>query len=812
MDTQAYRVAVMLTVNDQLSKSLAKISKDAAELGGKFDAINKNIQAITRSTNSASKAMEKLNAALNGNLGRQAATAERYAGAMNRAARYASEIARASSSSGVMAGLIGGIASGTISRRMVEGELLRGGQRLGGYLGYSGAVVNGESVRISGLLPSPSASGGGFLPPPPGGGGMVALPGGNRGGLVPIVTGGVSSGINRNGGGGYNPPPGGVGGDADFPPGRGPGRTPESGRKGGGREYGMENLAIAYGGFAFMKSAVNVGAQYQTMTEKFNQFGLGDKALSEADKFSRSTKIMGASAIDIFRYFTEAQGVFRLSGESSLEDQLKGARLAAPVMAKMQFAMRGLDEHSKAMTEAKQMDMLRFVEQAGGLTNASKFNDLMDKGFKAIQSSGGNIDFTQMRQFMAKAGTAAFGLSDKALFAELEPIIGELKGSSAGDALMTAYNRINGIVKLPNQVVHDLEKMGVWDASKIEHNKMGGVKKFNGNPLVNSALFAESPVEYYQKMILPIYQSKNMTEAEIQRTNALIFGRTGGKMFNLIDKQMQVIEHSVVSYNKARGLDSSYNAVGGTYAGKQVDFDAKWQNFQLALAQDGGLLDTFTSGLTKLTSFLQKATEFSNSNPGITKAAMSLLEVVTAMSALKGGVWLLKHALSAVFSPLEFITGTKGLPLLSSSLGGFGLVLARVIPLLGLFIPTNNTPTTSEEMKSVDEKGAENWKKNNPGKAYTGTWQTQLLNWMDEHPGQPISNFKPSQNGAVYPEPSKASQPVMVTSNTYLDGKKIAETVTTYQTKQASRAPSSTSGTDATMSLIHAGMGSLVTR
>ena len=55
-------------------------------------------------------------------------------------------------------------------------------------------------------------------------------------------------------------------------------------------------------------------------------------------------------------------------------------------------------------------------------------------------------------------------------------------------------------------------------------------------------------------------------------------------------------------------------------------------------------------------------------------------------------------------------------------------------------------------------------------------------------------------------------RPVQVTSNTYLDGKKIAETVTTYQTKQASRAPTGPSGVDSSMNLIHAGMGSLVPR
>jgi hypothetical protein len=54
-----YRVAVLLTINDQLSKNLAKVGRDAKELGGKFDAINKSILAITKSSEAASKALEK---------------------------------------------------------------------------------------------------------------------------------------------------------------------------------------------------------------------------------------------------------------------------------------------------------------------------------------------------------------------------------------------------------------------------------------------------------------------------------------------------------------------------------------------------------------------------------------------------------------------------------------------------------------------------------------------------------------------------------------------------------------------------------
>ncbi|VTP12703.1 hypothetical protein PUATCC27989T_00515 [Phytobacter ursingii] len=53
---------------------------------------------------------------------------------------------------------------------------------------------------------------------------------------------------------------------------------------------------------------------------------------------------------------------------------------------------------------------------------------------------------------------------------------------------------------------------------------------------------------------------------------------------------------------------------------------------------------------------------------------------------------------------------------------------------------------------------------------------------------------------------------VQVTSKTYLDGKQIAETVSSYQGKQASRPPTGVSGVDATMTLLHAGMGSFTTR
>ncbi|WP_394551482.1 hypothetical protein C1N58_12365 [Pantoea sp. SGAir0180] len=755
MDSQAYRVAVLLTLNDQLSKNLAKVGKDAKELGGKFDAINKSIQAITKSSEAASRALDKLNRSLNSPATSQALGAKTYADSMERAAKAAQQIAStAPASNAMIGGLVGIAATSSIASRTSATNLL------------------------------PAASGGGRMLPPPGGALLLTGPGGSAGSWK-----GWKNGVPPGGWG-----PGGVGGG-------GPGSGGPAGS--GAREHGMENLAIAYGGFHFMQSAVEAGAEYQTLLARFSAYGMGDAAVKEADKFAQATKVMGASKNDMLRFFVEAQGVFRESGELTTEDQLKGARLAAPMMAKMQFAMASMDPAANHMTHAKEMDMLRFVEQAGGLNSPAKFNSIMNNAYKAVQSSGGNIDFSQLRQFMARAGTSAYNLNDSALYAKLEPIIGEMKGGAAGDALMTAYNRLTGTIKLPNQVVKQLEDMGVWDRSKIIHNSMGGIKSIVGGPgsqLTDLKLLASDPVEFYEKVIRPKYAAKGMSEEQIQLQNNVIFGRQGGKMFNLIEKQMHVIELAAKAFEKQMGIDDASRQTAGTYKGKRVDFDAKWKDFQLALAQDGGLLDTFTKGLSSLTTFLQKLTEFSNAHPKFTSSAMSLLEVVTALAAMKGGAWLLKHAFSALISPVTILTGSQAgsIRLLGSALAGLpGIIAATTFAAL---YPTSTVSQSQEDAERA-RLGAQNSKDN------TGVemkpWTPTQADFDRNHAAD--ATYRKT---GVYPEIPSQQRPVMVTSKTYLDGKQIAETVTNHQTKQASRAPTSPTGIDATMGLLHPGMAS----
>lgn len=753
MDIQAYRVAVRLALDDQITRNLMQVSRDAIELNKKFVKITKNIKALTSAAREATSALRALNRSLNNQFSGASRGARDYAEAIRSAADHAQRMNNATRN---LPSLAGGYGAAMTLPVLAAGSAAAGGGG-GGYGNHGGRLA----------LPPASGSGPGWN--------------GWHNGVPPGGWGGGGSG---NGGGN--------------------GRSPDH----SAYSDGMTNLATGYLGFKMLSGFVDEAARYQTMTEKFRQFGMSPAATQEAQQFAETTRIRGSSTTDLLKYMVEAQGVFSDSGMKSLDEQLRAAKLAAPVLARMNFASRGLDEHQREATFAKQMDMLRFTETAGGLKSPERFNALMDAAFRAIQSSGGNVDFTQYRQFMAKAGTSAFNLSNKALFAQLEPIIGELKGSSAGEALMTAYNRLNGIVMLPSQVSHDLLKMGIWDASRVELNNLGGVKRLYGNPLINSQLFSQSPVDFYEKMILPIYQKHHYTDEQKQRENALIFGRTGGKMFSLIDKQLETIHRRIDAYAIARGLDDAYGAVGSTYNGKKIDFRKKWQSLQLVMGRDGGLLDTFTKGLDGLTHSLERMTEIAHKHPEMAKFAGQTALAITGLATVSGGIWVLKHAAGALLSPLKLAgwgidtligkSATTGLTGLTAALTGLPALIAAAT--LAALYPAS-TVSQSQEMKERERLARQNARDN--GASYR-PWLPSQADFENQQAREKAYR-KTGRYPSVPPvSASKTEHPVNLLM-THEGRQVLVATVMSGMSRQAAKAPSSTSAFDSSMLMMHPG-------
>jgi hypothetical protein len=338
---------------------------------------------------------------------------------------------------------------------------------------------------------------------------------------------------------------------------------------------------------AGLSAGVREASKFETELAKFRMYGLGDKINEDAKNFAMNMKIAGLNFTDAMHFMNEAQGVFRQSGRSDAS-ALDAAKIAAPVLAKIAFidkALYGKDDASAHSPES--LAMLRWIDMTGGANDPTgkRFNELADVGFRLKTTSGGQIDWEQLRQFRARAKTAGFSFSDE-MYAMAEPIIGELKGSTAGTSLATAYNRAHAIIKVPSQGVGEYLKLGLWNKNDVEVNSLGGIKKLHGDPLVDAKGYDQNFIKWYFDHVIPIYDKMGLDKDQRIRENALLFGSTGGNIMSLVDRQRDLIGASALAFGKAHHIDQGYEDAMGTPSGKSVAITSEWSKLLTHIGED----------------------------------------------------------------------------------------------------------------------------------------------------------------------------------------------------------------------------------
>lgn len=610
-------------------------------------------------------------------------------------------------------------------------------------------------------------------------------------------------------------------------------------------------LGAGVGILSLFKAPLNEARKYEREFANFKLFGMTSAQNAEAANFVNNMNAVGTSYVDNMRLMTEAQGVFRESGMLG-DKALEGAKIAAPVLAKIQFTTEALHGESKEKMHTQSLAMLRFIEMRGGLKDAVTFNRIADDGWKAIQSSGGNVNWEQLRQFMARGGVAAQHLTDATLFGKLEPIISELKGSTAGNGWMTAYNRLVGGVRIPNQIAHLLAENGIWDKTKIEWNSQGGIKRFDGNPLKDMKTFAADPVEFYEKRILPMYArmngGKGLGAEERARENTLIFGRTGGAMFSLIDRQIETIHRSVTAWNKALGVNQSAKVAEDSPDGKFIVLHKQWDN----VLRDLGLvvLPYAISGVEKLTGALRWADGWIKRNETGVKLLSGALAILAGGLMMRGTVLLLSAAFRGLGLALMFekVGGVAGIKNIGTALGGpisqlgklgaaanvagaafagweLGTWLNKTFiegtkfsEWLGGFLAHLMAPFSKDARDAIRQNTGKEWYQFGPTltefqpKPNAPRWYPFGSAPPAIAAGQqrPVVVHAGSNDNArpVAPAPYAAPKPqtVQMTNNTYLDGRLIARDVVERVVQESMRPASGLSGVDPRMGFMSPSM------
>jgi hypothetical protein len=540
-----------------------------------------------------------------------------------------------------------------------------------------------------------------------------------------------------------------------------------------------------------LHSPIEEAAAYQQAQARFRQYGLTDAQNASAFAFAKRMNAPGASYTDALDYMTEAQGVFRESGLSG-EDALRGAKMAAPLLAKMSFAASSLDAETQAKMHTQELSALRFAEMRGGLKSPEAFNNIMNSAWKAIRSSGGNVDFEQYRQFMARGGVSAQGLSDKALYGELEPIIGELKGSTAGNALMTSYNRLTGAVRVPNQVAHMLADSGIWDKSKIVWNSQGGIKSFKGNPLKDMALMSSDPVQFYEKVIKPMYDKRGIkSDADIARENTMLFGRTGGALYTLINRQYAQTQMSADSQAKTKDIDGAKSDAEKTFDGNLKLFTAAWKNFKTEFGN--AALPMITRGLQTLTPLLTHWAKIMDRHSGITTGIVVIMGAIGAMGVVAGPIIAAAGAIASVTAVL--------------AAGGLGATILTVSGALGV-AAVEFTAIYVAVKKIVDWAESKSALFRNAGDAL-GNGEAHVMAFFGNQAAKDAIAAQDKANalihGPAYGNPS-AAKSITVNTSVNLDGRKVAQNTTEHQANAMGSAQQGVSFVDSSKGAMSAGL------
>lgn len=431
-------------------------------------------------------------------------------------------------------------------------------------------------------------------------------------------------------------------------------------------------LAMAGGaGLKALDGPLQKALEYERYIANMRQQGLGKDQIEDAKKFVQATEMINTSALDRMRIFTESQGAFRESGKNG-EEALRAAKVMTPVIANYEVTMTTLSGAKHAAAENALRNLNKTVEMMGGLNDTKRAQDIADGAFKAVQSSGKMVDERQLKQFFAYGSSATNQQDLRTVFGGLEPIIGELGGSTTAVGLRTAYTRTNGMMALPpRRMLEEMQRLGMTDATGRQQNS-------------SLAHLQSTDIIGYAKEMMDRYTKAGIiSQTDRERENAIIFGTNGSKVFNKIMSQMEVLQESLHAYDKAKGASEVVNDPENKKLMARQQLEKKLEDLQLVLAQDGGLIDMATRGLTAFSNAVGKITQFAKEHPTLTKYVVGAVALASALAIVGGYLLLLRAVVGSLMILGRFGAIGSMLKLLLPGIGTALSLLARAAMLAG---------------------------------------------------------------------------------------------------------------------------------
>ncbi|RAR53907.1 hypothetical protein C7401_12681 [Paraburkholderia unamae] len=417
----------------------------------------------------------------------------------------------------------------------------------------------------------------------------------------------------------------------------------------------MQGIAgnMAVSGYAARSTGMHMfGGLGETLDEakkaqneegRIKALGLGDHATIDAVKFASDMKVYGASFTDNLTMMRDSMTIFADEHH---------AQMAAPTLSKMKFANEAMyGEEGGHENEEKFMNMLKVIELRGGTKDEATFRDEANRVQKVISATGGRVGGDQWMEFVQRGGVAAKSLSKDAFYYQMEPLIQEMGGSTAGNAVMSGYqNLIEGRTTV--RAARKLMGFGLLDSKKVEYDKNGHVKAFSDGALLNSEQFKTSPYEWMQKTLLPTLAKQGITgEKEVLSTIGSIFtNRSASNLFATMYLQRSQIAKNERLNTGAAGI-TELNAIAQEQTrGKEIAALAELRDLKNEIGKK--VTPLYNAGLQATASATGKVVSFMKEHGTAAKVVITALAVLAAMLVVGGSFTI---ALAGVLGPLALV-------------------------------------------------------------------------------------------------------------------------------------------------------------
>ncbi|PXX42211.1 hypothetical protein [Aquitalea magnusonii] len=596
--------------------------------------------------------------------------------------------------------------------------------------------------------------------------------------------------------------------------------------------WGMKH--IGDGMLGFLGKTVETSKEYTRQLSLMNAAGMSHLEIAKATSsaWATSKEVITSSASQNMTAIRELRSVF---GKDHMDEAYAVLPQVQRTKAIME-ALTGKEQHGVAF------DMVKAIELGtkGAVTKESllKQSEMMSK---ALMQFGGTLTVQDFHQALKYSRAAAPYMSDDFKYKYLPTLIQEMKtghggASSAGNVIASMYALVAGR-QIPKELIANWQDAGLLKKGSVvadKHNRT--TSKILPGGILGSDEFAENPYTWAQKYVAPaikhLMATKHLSETDafyaLTKDRMKAFGlQTLVNKAAQFERDRKLIESGPSSYESYQRLLKTNPQLA------QQALHSQWENVQARIGYE--ILPKLIPLAIKFADWLGGLAQWMEHHPN------KLQALVIGFGTLGIGLDLLGRGLMAAG-----IIKLLGLgPMIASVFSGIGAALMFVgralflnpigITITGIgvaaYLLWKNWDTVKPKLLAVW-----NWITDNMAALWSGIksgfhtfvgwylqgWQTLFnllisglnkilptamqiskMHFADDW-NTPKASYSNEGRGYQPAVPGRSAQPLQVTTQINLDGRKIGEAVSKYQGRELNKPPSGTMGPDPSVTATYA--------